>query len=162
MNNPWVIDASPIILLAKIDHLKCLYKAPQNLIVPQEVFDEIMAGKEEDPARVWIQSEPEAYTVTAEPTQSIISSRQLGTGEAAVLSWAYNHPESTAIIDDLAARHVANSNGINFIGTLGVLLAAKNRGIISEVSSPIAQLLSKGLWLGEGIIREARRLAGEK
>ncbi len=159
MNNPWVIDASPLILLAKIDHLKCLYKTPQNLIIPQGVVEEVMAGERKDPARLWIESTAEAFTVVPEPSLSKI--RQLGKGESAVLSWAYNHPESIALIDDLNARRVATSLGINFIGTLGVLLAAKNKGIISNITSPIDLLVSKGIRLHPNVIKEVKRLAGE-
>ncbi|HEY9422206.1 MAG TPA: DUF3368 domain-containing protein, partial [Thermoanaerobaculia bacterium] len=64
-----------------------------------------------------------------QPSSKVLFWR-LGPGETSVLSWAIVHPGSTAIIDDLAARRCAEVLGIPFTGTLGLVLRAKQKGIL--------------------------------
>ena len=44
---------------------------------------------------------------------------------------AHGHPESVAVIDDLAARRCAAALGIPCRGCLGLVLLAKKRGVLS-------------------------------
>ena len=46
------------------------------------------------------------------------------------------------LIDDLKGRRVAEKMGIRYIGTLGLLKTAKNRGIIGETKPYILNFLS--------------------
>jgi predicted nucleic acid-binding protein len=46
-------------------------------------------------------------------------------------------------------------------GTLGVLLLAKQAGLIPAVRPEIGALLNSGAMLHEGVVREALQLAGE-
>jgi predicted nucleic acid-binding protein len=44
MAERWIVNASPLIVLAKIDHQHLLTPLADELIVPQTVVDEIAAG----------------------------------------------------------------------------------------------------------------------
>ena len=53
-------------------------------------------------------------------------------------------------LDDLKARNVAKKMGLNVIGTIGILLLAKKRGIIKEDIEEILKLLIKnGFYISE-------------
>ena len=47
----WVVNASPIICLAKEGYTDLLFKLPGEIIVPKAVAEEILAGSISDPAR---------------------------------------------------------------------------------------------------------------
>jgi predicted nucleic acid-binding protein len=47
----WVINASPLICLAKAGYADLLLKLPGETVIPQAVVDEIQAGNAGDPAR---------------------------------------------------------------------------------------------------------------
>ena len=47
----WVVNASPIICLAKAGYTDLLLKLPGKIIVPNAVTEEILAGPINDPAR---------------------------------------------------------------------------------------------------------------
>ena len=51
MNDIWVVNASPLIALAKADRLHLLLDLCKELLVPQAVVAEILAGPPSDPAR---------------------------------------------------------------------------------------------------------------
>ena len=50
----WVVDASPLILLAKVDQKRLLTQLPDALVIPAPVAEEIQTGPEDDPARRWL------------------------------------------------------------------------------------------------------------
>ena len=56
MNEQWVVNASPLIVLGKIGQLDLLTKLPQRIVVPAAVVSEIIAGPEGDAARLAIQT----------------------------------------------------------------------------------------------------------
>jgi len=61
-------------------------------------------------------------------------------------------PNCVAVIDDRAARRCSQSMGIITIGTGRVLILAKQREIISSVSSRIQTLREAGLWLSDNLV----------
>ena len=65
------------------------------------------------------------------------------------------------LIDDRRGRKVAKINGISIIGSLGVLLAAKEKGLIAEVSSFLRRIESSDIHLSQSLIGTVLELAGE-
>lgn len=49
MNRAWVLNASPTILLAKIGFLETLQQLCPQPLIPQGVYEEILAGAAHDP-----------------------------------------------------------------------------------------------------------------
>jgi len=78
--------------------------------------------------------------VTTPQVASKIRNWDLEEGESAVLAWAYGHPGTEAIVDDLAARRCATTLDIPIRGTLGLVLTAKQKGII-PAARPILEKL---------------------
>ena len=157
----WVVDASPLILLAKVDRLHLLTEPPERLLIPASVAEEIAAGPEDDPARRWLHRAGSRYVQSAVPVEREVAAWDIGRGESAVLPWAYSHPAWIAVIDDLAARCCAQALDIPFTGTLGIVLAAKRKKLIPEVGPLLDELVKAGLRISDALISEARRLAGE-
>ena len=51
MSDIWVVNASPVIALAKVGQLHLLHDLCKELLVPEAVVAEILAGPPSDPAR---------------------------------------------------------------------------------------------------------------
>lgn len=81
---------------------------------------------------------------------------RLGAGESATLALAQAH-DLEAIIDDLAGRKCAASLNIPVRGTLGLVLAAKQRGIIPKARPVIEDMMSAGLYLSRKVLDQALR-----
>jgi len=77
------------------------------------------------------------------------------------LSLSLKTPDCGAIVDDRAARRCAQSLGIVTLGTGGVLVLAKRRGLIPTVSSRIQLLRDAGLWLSDDLVNLLKQQAGE-
>jgi predicted nucleic acid-binding protein len=56
MSRRWVLDASPIILLAKAGRPDLLADCSDQLAVPEAVADEVRQAGKDDPARRWMES----------------------------------------------------------------------------------------------------------
>lgn len=161
MSETWVVNASPLITLAKIGRLDLLHCTDQDLLIPAAVAEEILAGPASDPASVALSARDLPDPV---PTASRVEVLEwgLGAGETAVLSLALDR-RATAVIDDREARAAARSLGVRLIGTLGVVIRARREGRIPSAASVIADLRRVGLRLEDSLIREAlRQFVGEE
>jgi predicted nucleic acid-binding protein len=66
------------------------------------------------------------------------------------------------LIDERKGRQVAAELGLCFSGILGVLIQAKNRGLVSDVRAVLRRLREEaGFFLSEKHLQDALRLAGE-
>lgn len=159
--NHWIVNASPLILLGKINRLDLLAALPPSFSIPHAVSLEILAGPAADPAKVWIQAHGSAFVIPDSHISPEILAWDLGSGETAVISLALACSDSICVLDDLAARNCAAVFQVPVIGTLGILLKAKIAGLIPTLKPEVDRLVSAGSMLSDQIIREALYLAGE-
>jgi predicted nucleic acid-binding protein len=66
-----------------------------------------------------------------------------------------------AILDDLAARQCAQALNIQTQGTLGLLLVAKQLGLISTVRPYLEHLRQTGMYLTDRLMNQILVAAGE-
>ena len=85
----WVFNASPLILLGKINRLDLIEKLCPSFLIPTAVSLEILAGPDYDAAKIWIQNPAiSARVVPDQPIPTEINAWDLGAGETAVISFA--------------------------------------------------------------------------
>ncbi len=162
MSDPVIIvDSSPLIALAVIDRLGLLCDLYAHIFVPPMVWEEVtvkgrgMPGAEVIKHTDWL--EIKAPELSWLPPLSIMVDK----GEAEVLALAREVPVSIAGLDDAAARRVAERLGIRCIGTLGILRAAKNHGLIREVLPLINQMNDHRIYIKKNIVEILLRDVGE-
>ncbi len=156
-----VVNASPIIVLARIGRIDLLQALYKQIVIPNAVAEEIRAGLEQDPARLWLQSERAGSIRPVEHIDPVIAGWDLGTGKTEVLTWARRNSEFEAIVDDRAARNCALTLRIPVRGTLGIVLLAKQAGYLRAVKPAFDQLLDAGLRLDASVLNMGLKLAGE-
>lgn len=152
MSDFWVVNASPLIVMGKIGHLDLLTKLSKDIVVPNAVAEEIKAGPEGDAARLAIETGMFRLVEALEPTPEL-AAWDLGSGETAVLSYAIDHPNWTAILDDGAARKCAVTFGVDVKGSLAIIILAKKRGIIPSAKQLLRAMQEAGLRLDDKTIR---------
>jgi predicted nucleic acid-binding protein len=160
VNEVWVANASPIIVLAKAGHLELLQELPGELVLPEAVVAEVLAGPESDPARQALQGGWGLRQAPAAVPSELLE-WGLGPGETAVLALARERSPCTAILDDAAARTCAKAFGVPLLGTLGVVLRAKKRGLIPQAADLLKAIRAAGLHLDDRTIRLALGRIGE-
>ena len=161
MSEGWVLNASPIITLAKIGHLDLIVRVAPDTGIPQAVFGEITAGPEDDPGRLALESGWGKRLGRSRIHPEVLG-WSLGAGETEVLSVALEKAGWTAIVDDATARTCARSLGVPVIGTLGVVLRAKRQGLVTSASKIIRELRYAGLYLDDQFVRAVlKQVVGE-
>lgn len=58
------------------------------------------------------------------------------------------------ILDDLKARKVAKTLGINFTGTIGILLKAEKLGLIESSYISAKELKNKGFYVSDELLND--------
>lgn len=154
-----VVNASPLILLGRIERLDLLRLAGRT-IVPQAVIDEVAAKDaghvlgRELAIRLWLEKAPLAELSPGIPGLS------LGKGESAVLHFALELG-ATAVLDDRRARACAIQPGVAVIGTLGLVVRARRQGLLPAVRPVLDGLASAGMFLSPRTRSDVLRLIGE-
>ncbi len=144
-----ISNTSPIINLAAIGRLDLLNSLYGKLIIPQAVFleitnvDETKAGAKEVKNADWIESRiPTNHALVA------TLKSELDEGEAEAISLADELKADLLLLDERLGRTVARRLGIRFIGLLGVLVKAKDKGLILAVKPLLDDLILKaGFWI---------------
>ncbi len=151
-------NSSPLMYLGKIEKLDILKILFKEIIIPKQVFEEVvLKGKEErffDALKVedsikegWIKIEE--IDIDEEMNQL---ANEIDIGEMALISLAKKLRPSLLLIDDASARAIAESLGFNVKGTLYVLLKAYKKGIIQK--KEVKELINKLIILGFRISQE--------
>lgn len=154
-----VVNASPLVTLARIGRLPLLQLLGERIVVPAQVAEEVRVHSDE--AARGLDEEPWIEEVQAIAIAERIAAWDLGPGESAVLSWAMAHPGTVAVIDDYAARKCAEVIGVTVRGTLGLALLAKKRGRVPAARPVVDDLRRAGLYLSDEIVARALTLVGE-
>jgi hypothetical protein len=115
-----VADASPLIAFRQIGELRLLRAVFTELTVPPAVAREILPSV---PAVPWVMER-----ALAQPIAPFVLRASLGAGESEALSLAAEIRADRLLLDERAARRVAEALGLSVVGTLGVLLAAGEEG----------------------------------
>lgn len=85
----------------------------------------------------------------------------IGLGESEAIVLALEEKPDLVLIDDLKARKFAKMSGLQIIGTIGILLQAKKKGLIQEIKPLISELLFNGIRISNKIIEIALEAAQE-
>ena len=157
----WVINASPIILLAKAEVIQFLPLLCNELVVPAGVVDEVHNVRISDAGRAWLEGAGKGFVRPSPLIHAVMAKWRGGTGEAEVISWAVVDPRFTAILDDHRARTLATRNGVRVLGSLRIIVIAKQRGVISLAKPALEKLRGAGAYVTDDLIDRAIALAGE-
>lgn len=154
----FVVDSSPLILLAKIEALDLLARLATGVAIPAAVRTEVL----ERPgfsAELWV---PFAESVVPNVTvPEEIAGWDLGAGETQVLAYAASHPGHEAVLDDLEARRCGRSLGVPLTGTFGVILRTKQAGAVEAARPLVEELVRKGAYLSPELVAAALATVGE-
>jgi len=156
-----ISNTTPILSLLKINKLDLLKKLYGEIVIPNAVFQEIENGKEKEYYQdlthlPWIK-----ITDLKNPDSKEFFT-DLDDGEAEVLILAKEQNADLVIMDEILGRRFANQLGVNLTGTIGVLLKAKENGLIESVSELLTELIEKGTWLNPKLVSRIKELTKEK
>jgi uncharacterized protein len=158
-----VSNTTPISELAKVGELQLLHDVFGQVIIPQEVYDELTVGNH--PAVLAMQSanwiEVKLLSDRRDSLQELQTQTNLDLGECAAILLAEELGADRLIIDERAARQVAKSRQLPVIGTVGVLLLAKQRDLRPNVKDILDTMIEKGTRISAKLYQQALMIAEE-
>jgi predicted nucleic acid-binding protein len=157
----WVVNASPVILLAKAGIIHFLPSLCEELVIPAGVVAEVQNGSLADLGRRWLADHGDQFLRPIIQPHPVLSDWHGGAGEAEVISWALRNPGFVAVLDDHRARMFAQGNGVSVIGSLRIIVLAKERGFIAKAAPALEKLRGAGAYVSDALINHAIALAGE-
>lgn len=150
---PRVVDAAPLISLAKVGRLDVLTAGNRIVLITNTVAREVQAGADADPARLALQTGWGTRHPDVAVTDDLAAWR-LDAGEEAVLALA-RLIGCTAVLDDGAGRKAARALGIIHTGTTGLVIEAKRQDIVLSAAGLLRDLRQAGLYLPTDAILQA-------
>lgn len=156
-----ISNTSPLQYLFQTGCLELLPALYGDIVIPAAVAEEIERGTRLGIPlpRVGDFAWLRVRSVMAAGTLPLVT--DLGAGEREVLALALETPGHLVLLDDAWARRCARLLGILFTGTLGVLVRAKQCGLLDAVSPVVARLEAAHFYLDPATRGAALRLAGE-
>jgi len=151
MHNAVISDTSCLIVLTNIDELQLLHQLYGEVITTSEVVTEYGA------------SLPEWFKILDPTDKGRLKDleHELDKGEASAITLALELKDVTIILDDYKARKIAVHLGLEVTGTLGVMIKARKKGIISSIKPLLSKLKATNFRLSEELEMLAIKESGE-
>jgi len=146
-----VINASPLIFLYKIDRLDVLNKIFDTVYIPQAVLREIESGNIVESKEILSNITHKSLTVTNLTAVHGMLGR-LHIGEVEVIVSAIENGITNVVLDDMYARNKAKQLKLKVTGTLGILVRAREIGLIENIGKDIEGLINAGMYLSDKLI----------
>jgi predicted nucleic acid-binding protein len=157
---PVISDASPLILLAKIERINILKELYSEVIIPSQVRDEVIKQRNKSSSLMVLEMDKGWIKVEEVGLSSEVKEmgERLGLheGEMYALSLALHASIKDFLADDKLARIAARILGLRAIGCLGIVRRAYEIGIITknEAVEAIQKLVKAGLWVSPEVLGE--------
>jgi predicted nucleic acid-binding protein len=157
-----ISDSGPLLSFARAGRLEILRQVLGEIMIPEAVFEEITVygkgrpGAAEVETGTWIKREK----VQNRPLLNQFS-KKLNLGEMEALALA-QEMDAILLVDEYEARRAAQRLGIKHFGSLRILKAAKDRGIISEIKPVLDELIISGTYISDSLYQEFLRAVGEE
>jgi predicted nucleic acid-binding protein len=103
---------------------------------------------------------PAWLEVVEAPALTVVP-RSLDAGERSVIALALRLSADFAVLDDLAGRKAGAELGLTVVGSLGLLVRAKQFGLIAEVRPTMDEMIANGLYTSSILREKILHLSGE-
>jgi len=155
-----VADSSALVALATCGSLWVLKELFNEVKVPQAVFDEVVVPNKPQAQTLRIYLEDKVETVDL--SQVILKNvNGIGQGELEAMALAMNLSANRLLIDDAKAKKVALLNQIKVIGSLGILLLAKQQNLLDELKPLLESINQSDIYISKRLVTKVLILAGE-
>ncbi|MBI4904413.1 MAG: DUF3368 domain-containing protein [Acidobacteria bacterium] len=150
-----VSDATPLIALSKIGRFDLLRRLFTSLIVTPEVYAEVvftgegLPGAQDTSKASWIEVRQISNRADLAAAQAKLA---LDIGEISALLLAKEINADLVLIDDLRARKIAIASGLKVQGTIGILEACFERGLVGDLRDAYRDLLEMGIYLDRAFL----------
>ena len=162
LNKQIVIDTGSLIAIAHLDLIEIVDQFFGHLYITGQVYKE----SQYDPLK------PDAqYIAAAVAGDRLVRTEirlddyldipgRLGTGEVSSVLLA-KKLKCPVMLDDKTARQYAKKHSIPVIGTVGILVIARQNEMISSLDDHLKRLRQRGYYLSDDLVKKAKHMVNE-
>jgi len=149
--------------LAIINKLNLLEQLYQNIIVPKEVWKELVIDGKGKPGADKIQKSQWIHVNSIKNTDLFRSlKKDLDTGESAAITLAIEKRADIILLDEIEARNIADLFDLKKTGVIGIILLCKKFNIIPSIKPLLDDLRTKAnFWINQNLYERVLFNAGE-
>jgi predicted nucleic acid-binding protein len=154
-----VSDTSPVLNLARIGRLELLPLLYHQVLIPAAVYRELADSKRALPPAIHLASTPWLIVAAATDLKRVQEFRKnLDPGEAEAIVLAIERQADLVLVDERRGRRIAVAAGLTVTGLLGVVVKAKQTGLIDLAKPVLDELIQVArFWIGPDLYMEALR-----
>ena len=156
-----ICNTSPIQYLYQADVLELLPALTGQVYIPEAVVAELEEGRRRNVLLPTLEDLSWLVVRSVRDRTLLPLVTHLGDGEKEVLALGLETQDSLLLLDDRDARRYARTLGLEITGTLGLLLRAKERGILNTVQPVLDRLQSLRFRLDVRTRQMVLKRAGE-
>ena len=155
-----VSDTTPIISLLKAERLDLLSELFGEILIPEAVLRELTTNKDyQDEAQI-VKTSRYIRVVTVDDKEYVAMIQEiagLDEGESEAIAYANRNNVDYILIDEVKARETARNLKIPVMGSVGVLIRANKKGILSrrDVEDALNKIKQSGQYISDELIRTA-------
>jgi predicted nucleic acid-binding protein len=147
-----VADSGPLHYLILLDHVDLLRRFYGQVLLPEAVATELFATGAPGVVREWITKPPTWVDVRWIAPEAVATiTDELDIGERAAIALAETVHADLLLIDEAAGRAEAKRRQLRVTGTLGVLRAGAQQGIVN-VPDLLERLKTTSFYLDESLV----------
>lgn len=159
-----VSNSSVLIALSAIQQLDLLQQRfPDGILIPPAVWHEVVTTGGGRPGAQVVATAPfiQVCPITNGALAQVLQA-ELDYGEAEAIALFLENPTDALLLDEKSARRVAARIGLPMLGTVGILIWAKQHGVIASLKEQLDRLIHQGGFrLSQQLYGRALRLVGE-
>jgi predicted nucleic acid-binding protein len=147
-----VADSGPLHYLILLEHIELLRRFYGRVLVPEPVAAELSAAAAPAVVREWMRKPPTWVEVRPVPSDAVSTiTDDLDLGERAAIALAETVRADLLLIDEAAGRAEAKRRHLRVTGTLGVLRAGAEQGLVN-VPELLERLKATSFYLDETLL----------
>lgn len=160
-----VSNTSPLIALARVGLVSILNDLYHDLHITQAIYDEVVRHGQGLPGSAEIEAAADDWIhVHPTPSRETLKKYQrdrLTLNDASVIALGISQAADLVIVDEQELRQAARAQNLPIVGTGGILVRAKDAGLITRVTDYLEQMQEDDFYLSEDVVHRTRQLAGE-
>ena len=150
-----VSDSSPLVILSELGFLDLLNRVFPRVYISPEVHREVviagagLPGASEVSKAEWIEVKPLQNLAGLYSTQRQYG---LGPGEMSTILLAKELGANPVLLDDYRARRLAKAEGLEILGSVGLLETFYQRRYLTDLRSAFQQLLVHNVYIDQRLL----------
>ncbi len=149
-------DSSALIALSIVGKLELLETLYDTLYIPQAVYDEVtkLEKKQSDILKVFLKERVKTVELN-------LKKLGLGIGELEAITLYKQLNADVLLIDDNRAKKYALLNDVRVVGSLGILIKAKEKGYIEKIKPLLDKLQDSDIFVSDALVTKVLDICGE-